>query len=159
MRLRMVRNRRPVKWLSASSRGQDLLVGRRRLRHQDRASVPRTNVAYGFPALRSAGRLPGEALGLLPVEVQRKGWLVLKVGLIARYTTELLISKVESIEVAQSLLGRLFDFGDLTVTGTGVAREVLPARENSDRVPQRRAVGVDSRRLSAGVDPVNRVAF
>ncbi|HEV8437477.1 MAG TPA: PH domain-containing protein [Methylomirabilota bacterium] len=51
--------------------------------------------------------------------------LILKVGLIARYTTELLISKVESIAVAQSLTGRLLDFGDLTVTGTGGAREVF----------------------------------
>jgi uncharacterized membrane protein YdbT with pleckstrin-like domain len=51
--------------------------------------------------------------------------LILKVGLIARYTTELLISKVESIGVAQSLVGRMIDFGDLTVTGTGGAREVF----------------------------------
>jgi uncharacterized membrane protein YdbT with pleckstrin-like domain len=51
--------------------------------------------------------------------------LILKVGLIARYTTELLISKVESIGVAQGLVGRVIDFGDLTVTGTGGAREVF----------------------------------
>jgi len=51
--------------------------------------------------------------------------LILKVGLVARYTTELLISKVESIGVTQSLTGRLLDFGDLTVTGTGGAREVF----------------------------------
>ncbi len=51
--------------------------------------------------------------------------LILKVGLVARYTTELLISKVESIGIAQSLAGRLLDFGDLTVTGTGGAREVF----------------------------------
>jgi hypothetical protein len=35
-----------------------LLAGRRRPRHHDEASVPRTNVACGFPALRSTGRLP-----------------------------------------------------------------------------------------------------
>jgi uncharacterized membrane protein YdbT with pleckstrin-like domain len=51
--------------------------------------------------------------------------LIFKVGLIARYTTELLLSKVESIGVTQSLLGRLFSYGDLTVTGTGGAREVF----------------------------------
>ncbi len=51
--------------------------------------------------------------------------LILKVGLVARYTTELLISKVESIAVTQSLTGRLLGFGDLTVTGTGGAREVF----------------------------------
>ncbi len=51
--------------------------------------------------------------------------LIFKVGLIARYTTELLLSKVESIGVTQGLLGRLLNYGDLTVTGTGGAREVF----------------------------------
>ncbi len=55
--------------------------------------------------------------------------LIFKVGLIARYTTELLLSKVESISVTQSLLGRMLNYGDLTVTGTGGAREVF-ARVN-----------------------------
>ena len=51
--------------------------------------------------------------------------LILKVGLVARYTTELLIARVESIGVAQGLAGRLLNYGDLTVTGTGGAREVF----------------------------------
>jgi uncharacterized membrane protein YdbT with pleckstrin-like domain len=51
--------------------------------------------------------------------------LIFKVGLVARYTTELMLSKVESISVTQSLLGRLLSYGDLTVTGTGGAREVF----------------------------------
>ena len=51
--------------------------------------------------------------------------LIFKVGLIARYTTELLLSKVESIGVTQGLTGRFLNFGDLTVTGTGGAREVF----------------------------------
>lgn len=51
--------------------------------------------------------------------------LIFKVGLVARYTTELLLGKVESIGVTQGLLGRLLNYGDLTVTGTGGAREVF----------------------------------
>ena len=51
--------------------------------------------------------------------------LIFKVGLVARYTTELLLSKVESIGVTQGLLGRVLNYGDLTVTGTGGAREVF----------------------------------
>jgi uncharacterized membrane protein YdbT with pleckstrin-like domain len=51
--------------------------------------------------------------------------LIFKVGLVARYTTELLLSKVESIGVTQGLSGRLLNYGDLTVTGTGGAREVF----------------------------------
>jgi membrane protein YdbS with pleckstrin-like domain len=51
--------------------------------------------------------------------------LVFKVGLIARYSTELLLSKVESVSVTQGPLGRLANYGDLTVTGTGAVREVF----------------------------------
>ena len=51
--------------------------------------------------------------------------LIFKVGLISRYTTELLLAKVESIGVQQGLIGRVLNYGDLTVTGTGGAREVF----------------------------------
>ncbi len=51
--------------------------------------------------------------------------LIFKVGLIARYTTELLLAKVESIGVNQGLVGRVLNFGDLTVIGTGGTREVF----------------------------------
>ena len=52
--------------------------------------------------------------------------LIFKVGIVARYTMELLLGKVESIGVQQKLLGRLLNYGDLVVTGTGGAREVFP---------------------------------
>ena len=52
--------------------------------------------------------------------------LIFKVGLIGRYTMELLLGKVESIGVQQTLVGRLLNYGDLVVTGTGGAREVFP---------------------------------
>jgi uncharacterized membrane protein YdbT with pleckstrin-like domain len=51
--------------------------------------------------------------------------LIFKVGLISRFTTELLLARVESIGVQQGLTGRLLNYGDLTVTGTGGAREVF----------------------------------
>jgi uncharacterized membrane protein YdbT with pleckstrin-like domain len=51
--------------------------------------------------------------------------LIFKVGLVARYTTELMLAKVESISVTQGLLGRMLNYGDLIVTGTGGAREVF----------------------------------
>jgi uncharacterized membrane protein YdbT with pleckstrin-like domain len=51
--------------------------------------------------------------------------LIMKVGLISRYTTELLLAKVETIGVHQGLMGRLLGYGDLIVTGTGGAREVF----------------------------------
>jgi len=51
--------------------------------------------------------------------------LIFKVGIVARYTTELLLGKVESIGVQQKLLGRVLNYGDLVVTGTGGARELF----------------------------------
>jgi uncharacterized membrane protein YdbT with pleckstrin-like domain len=51
--------------------------------------------------------------------------VIFKVGLIARYTTELLLTKVESIGVNQSLTGRVCNYGNLTVIGTGGTREVF----------------------------------
>ena len=51
--------------------------------------------------------------------------LIFKGGLVARNTTEMLLSKVESISVTQSLPGRMLNYGDLTVTGTGNTREVF----------------------------------
>ena len=52
--------------------------------------------------------------------------LIFKVGLVGRYTTELLLGKVESIGVQQTLFGRVLRYGDLVVTGTGGVREVFP---------------------------------
>ena len=51
--------------------------------------------------------------------------VIFKVGLVARYTTELLLTKVESISVNQALVGRLLNYGDITVIGTGGTREVF----------------------------------
>lgn len=45
--------------------------------------------------------------------------LIVKHGFIRRSTIEIHIQKVESIQVHQSLLGRLLDFGTLTIAGTG----------------------------------------
>ena len=49
--------------------------------------------------------------------------VLIKVGLIRRRTVELLITKVETIGVDQGILGRIFNFGTITVTGTGGTKE------------------------------------
>src|SRR2546425_1286234 len=46
-----------------------------------------------------------------------------KVGWISRRSIELLLSKVESVAVEQSVGGRLFDYGTVVLTGTGGTRE------------------------------------
>lgn len=45
--------------------------------------------------------------------------VVAKTGLIRRHTWEINAAKVEGVEVAQSILGRILDYGTVTVKGTG----------------------------------------
>jgi uncharacterized membrane protein YdbT with pleckstrin-like domain len=49
--------------------------------------------------------------------------VIAKKGLISRLTMELNLSKVESIGVDQSILGRILGYGTVTVVGTGGTRE------------------------------------
>ena len=53
--------------------------------------------------------------------------VIAKTGFIRRHTVELLLMKVESVSITQSVLGRLFDFGIVTITGTGGTREKFQA--------------------------------
>jgi uncharacterized membrane protein YdbT with pleckstrin-like domain len=48
-----------------------------------------------------------------------------KVGFIERESDETLLSKVEAIAVDQGLIGRLFGFGTVTITGTGGTQEAF----------------------------------
>ena len=49
--------------------------------------------------------------------------VIAKTGFIRRRTLEILLQKVESVAVYQDILGRLLNFGSVTVTGTGGTRE------------------------------------
>ncbi|PKL35621.1 MAG: MFS transporter permease [Spirochaetae bacterium HGW-Spirochaetae-1] len=49
--------------------------------------------------------------------------IIIKVGLIRRKTIELNLSKVESVNVDQSILGRILGYGTITVVGTGGTKE------------------------------------
>jgi uncharacterized membrane protein YdbT with pleckstrin-like domain len=52
--------------------------------------------------------------------------VIVKVGLIRRISLELLLSKVESIGVNQSILGRMLGYGSIEVRGTGSTKERIP---------------------------------
>ncbi len=45
--------------------------------------------------------------------------IIVKVGFIRRNTVEININKVESIQVDQGILGRMFNFGTLVIAGAG----------------------------------------
>jgi uncharacterized membrane protein YdbT with pleckstrin-like domain len=49
--------------------------------------------------------------------------VIVKIGFLRRRTVELLLRQVEAISVDQSVLGRIFDFGSVTISGTGGVRE------------------------------------
>ncbi len=48
--------------------------------------------------------------------------VMIKVGWIRRNTLELLLKKVETVSVDQGIFGRMLGFGNITVSGTGGAR-------------------------------------
>lgn len=45
--------------------------------------------------------------------------VIVKLGFIQRRTVEININKVESIQVDQAILGRIFNFGTLVISGAG----------------------------------------
>jgi hypothetical protein len=49
--------------------------------------------------------------------------VLIKVGFIQRHTFEMFISKIESVAVFQSMLGRLFNYGTVEIRGTGGSAE------------------------------------
>ncbi len=49
--------------------------------------------------------------------------VIAKVGLINRHTLELVLAKIETVGVDQGVLGRIFNFGTIVVTGTGGTKE------------------------------------
>jgi uncharacterized membrane protein YdbT with pleckstrin-like domain len=51
--------------------------------------------------------------------------VIFKRGLVRRHTVEMNMDKVESVDVDQSVLGRIFNYGDVTVRGTGASIEPL----------------------------------
>ena len=89
---------------------------------------------------------------LIPFAVFIHGWLVqktteltvtskrviTKVGLISRQTSEILLPKVESVEVGQGIFGRFLNYGTVVVRGTGGG--VAPAPAISDPLRFRQEV-------------------
>jgi uncharacterized membrane protein YdbT with pleckstrin-like domain len=51
--------------------------------------------------------------------------VVHKTGFIKRRTFEMALDKVESVDVNQSILGRLLNYGDVTILGVGEGRETI----------------------------------
>mgnify|MGYP001409370887 CR=1 FL=1 len=52
--------------------------------------------------------------------------VIAKFGFISRSTVEININKVESLQVDQSVMGRLFNFGTLIISGAGNPQAPIP---------------------------------
>lgn len=63
--------------------------------------------------------------------------VIVKVGLLRRRTIEMQLAKLEAIAVNQGIIGRIFSYGDIVVTGTGGTKE--PFQRISEPVEFRRA--------------------
>ena len=51
--------------------------------------------------------------------------MIVKIGFIRRRTLELLLRQVEALSVDQSLMGRMLNYGTITLSGTGGVREIF----------------------------------
>jgi uncharacterized membrane protein YdbT with pleckstrin-like domain len=108
-------------------------------------------IAAALAAVAWAGFLPGDwgkwvrwlaalltVVGMVLLVREWFGWwttevavtnlrVIYKTGLIKRTTNEMNMDKVESVKVDQSILGRILDYGTVTITGTGAGLEALPS--------------------------------
>ncbi len=49
--------------------------------------------------------------------------IIIKTGIISRTSFEMNLSKIESVNVDQSIAGRIFNYGSITIIGSGGTRE------------------------------------
>jgi uncharacterized membrane protein YdbT with pleckstrin-like domain len=98
--------------------------------------------AYWFGESRylpKAWQYTAYALALVAVVLLVKEWyqrwiteiavtnrrVIYKRGFVRRQTNEMNMDKVESVQVGQSVVGRMFDFGTVKILGTGEGFEAL----------------------------------
>jgi len=56
--------------------------------------------------------------------------VVLKQGIIARRTQEMKLKAIETIEIDQSIFGRIFGFGNVKITGRGISDLIFKSIDN-----------------------------
>lgn len=55
----------------------------------------------------------------------KKKQVILRTGLLVRQTIDIPLTKIESIDIRQSVLGSIFGYGCLVITGTGGTRHMI----------------------------------
>jgi uncharacterized membrane protein YdbT with pleckstrin-like domain len=126
-----------------------------------RARLSRLVFALPLGMLAAAAALPlvggaalglGALLGLFALAYGLRAWMryagaefavtdrrvIMKLGLVRRVSVEIVLDRVESLIVEQGLLGRMFDFGSVSIVGTGGTKD--PFHLIADPMGFRRAV-------------------
>ncbi len=107
-----------------SAAGLALLVWAAAGTHHERGEAQAAGIA-GVILILVAGII------LAIAAIRRNSWeaavtnrrIVIKVGFLTKRTIELFLAKVESVEVEQTIFGRMMGYGSITVRGTGGTNE------------------------------------
>lgn len=51
--------------------------------------------------------------------------MILRTGMLVRQTVDIPLSKIETIDIRQSIIGSILRYGSLVITGTGGTRHVM----------------------------------
>lgn len=92
-------------------------------------------IVFVFGLLKFAQMMIVKATTEIAVTSSR---LVYKRGLVARHVGEISIDRIEGVNVFQSILGRIFNYGRVMVRGMGVGEVILPTIE--DPISFRRSI-------------------
>jgi uncharacterized membrane protein YdbT with pleckstrin-like domain len=55
----------------------------------------------------------------------KKKQVILRTGLLVRQTVDIPFARIESIDIRQTIIGSLFQYGSLVITGTGGSRQLI----------------------------------
>jgi uncharacterized membrane protein YdbT with pleckstrin-like domain len=72
--------------------------------------------------------------------------VIAKSGLVRRRTIEMFLEKIESIQIDQSVLGRLFNFGSVVISGTGIHSAPFKSISNPLALRKNFMMAADARR-------------
>ncbi|MBU2537860.1 MAG: PH domain-containing protein [Proteobacteria bacterium] len=81
--------------------------------------------------------------------------VIAKFGLISRSTIEINLQKIESIQVNQGILGRIFNYGSIVVSGAGNPQAPVPGISNP---LQFRRAFIDTQETNGQPQPVAQPA-
>lgn len=56
--------------------------------------------------------------------------VILRTGMLVRQTVDIPMSKIETIDIRQSIFGSMFRYGSLVITGTGGTRHMIDMIDN-----------------------------